>query len=104
MCLPDLAVRPDVLTPESVADVQRIAQELKVVKWELPEGVEEIRFWPMGMDGRRSWPFADRLDRLLVVSPFLTDGFLTGRSAWAAATNTWSADPSRFGRSTPQCS
>jgi hypothetical protein len=75
--LPDLAVRPDVLTPQSVADVQRIAQELKVVKWELPEGVEEIRFWPMGMDGRRSWPFADRLDRLLVVSPFLTDGFLT---------------------------
>lgn len=75
--LPALAVRPDVLTTESVADVQRIAQELKVVKWELPEGVEEIRFWPMGMDGRRSWPFIDRLDRLLVVSPFLTDGFLT---------------------------
>lgn len=75
--LPDLMVRPAMLADAARADTQRIAQELRLVKWELPEGVEKIQFWPMGMDGKRLWPFADRLDRLLVVSPFVTAGFLT---------------------------
>jgi len=75
--LPDLMVRPAMLADAARADTQRIAEELRIVKWELPEGVDEIKFWPMGMDGKRSWPFADRLDRLLVVSPFVTAGFLT---------------------------
>lgn len=79
--LPGLAIRPDGLDNSARQDTARIAQELRVVKWELPDAVEELRFWPMGMDAKLSWPFADQLDRVLVISPFLTEKFLADFSA-----------------------
>ena len=39
--------------------------------WELPAGFDGLTFWPMGIRGHRRWPLAGRVDRLLVVSPFL---------------------------------
>jgi hypothetical protein len=73
--LPKLAIRPDALSTQTSADTAQIAEELRVVRWEYPEDVSEIRFWPIGL-GDKSWPFDGRIDRLLVVSPFLTPGFL----------------------------
>lgn len=74
--LPGLALRP---VSDRVRDqVGSVADELRRVRWELPEGVESIRFWPMGLDGYRTLPFdqGGQIVRLAVVSPFLTDGAL----------------------------
>jgi hypothetical protein len=35
-----------------------------------------MAFHPMGMDGRSTWPFTGHVDRMLVISPFLTQGCL----------------------------
>jgi PLD-like domain len=74
--LPSLAVRSSALSVQAVADTATIARELAVVKWEIPEWVDEIRFWPLGMQGKPSWPFPDRIDQLLVVAPFVREVFL----------------------------
>lgn len=55
-----------------VSRVREIAAEIRRVRFELPEGVDEIRFWPMGYDGRPTWPFPESCLRLAVISPFLT--------------------------------
>jgi len=75
--LPGLAVRAAAMSSKAAADTALIADELRVVKWNLPESVDSVRFWPLGMDGKPSWPFGDRADRLLVVSPFIAPDFLT---------------------------
>lgn len=79
--LPGLAVRASAVNEQAAADTALIADELRVVKWKLPEGVDSVRFWPLGMDGKPTWPFGDRIDRLLVVSPFITPDFLTRLAA-----------------------
>ncbi len=70
--LPSLALQP--LTPQRQVLVDTIADELLRVRFSPPEGFESFRFWPMGHDDKRvSQPFADtRIQRLLVVSPFVT--------------------------------
>lgn len=77
--LPKLALLP---VPDQVlADIDRMQYELRRVVFEYPEGFKEIYFWPLGIEGaRRSWPFAPRgrrLDRMLVVSPFVSAKCLT---------------------------
>lgn len=72
--LPALALRP---VPEQVlADINRAQYELRRVAFEPPVGFDEIRFWPLGIESaRRAQPFAPRgrrLDRLLIVSPFVS--------------------------------
>jgi hypothetical protein len=52
-----------------------LADEVRRVRFDPPEPFEEIIFWPMGI-GHRRFPLGGRFDRLLVVSPFLSDGFL----------------------------
>lgn len=51
--------------------IQLFAAELSTTKFELPEGVESLRFWPMGTSPKRSDPFKEIGKRLLVVSPFV---------------------------------
>ena len=72
--LPEFAVRA---VPERVAaEVERMQKDLRVVRFEVPEPFEELNFWPLGRAGWQS-PFDGyRVDRTLVVSPFLSDGFL----------------------------
>ncbi|HEX8174612.1 MAG TPA: phospholipase D family protein [Pyrinomonadaceae bacterium] len=76
--LPRLALRP--LPKKVLADINRVQHELRRVIFEPPEGFDEIYFWPLGIEGtKRSWPFAARerhLDRMLVVSPFVSDSCL----------------------------
>ncbi|HEX8163557.1 MAG TPA: phospholipase D family protein [Pyrinomonadaceae bacterium] len=71
--LPRMALRP--VPGRVLADVERVQYELRRVVFEPPEGFDEMYFWPLGIEGtRRSWPFAPRgrrLDRVLVVSPFV---------------------------------
>jgi hypothetical protein len=73
--LPKLTLRQ---LPDHVqTTVDLIQHELRRVSFELPEGFEEISFWPIGFKGARHWPFETRIDRMLVISPFVSDHFLT---------------------------
>ena len=68
--LPDLAVRP--IGAERRAIVRALAEEVRHVAFRPPDGFDRLAFWPLGLGGGRD-PFAGgRIDRLLVISPFLT--------------------------------
>lgn len=69
--LPDLAVRGSV-SERVLRDVERVAAEVRRVRFELPEGFDRLAFWPLGLAGARRWPFRGRIDRMLVVAPFLS--------------------------------
>jgi hypothetical protein len=65
-----LAIRP---VPERTqAEIDRMQEEVRRVRFELPDGFERISFFPLGIEGARTWPFRGRIDRILVVSPFLS--------------------------------
>ena len=73
--LPQLALRQ---IPDQIqTTVDLIQNELRRVSFELPEGFDEISFWPLGFKGARRWPFDTRIDRMLIVSPFVSDGLLS---------------------------
>lgn len=73
--LPGLAVRP--ITNDRSELVTRMAEEVRRVRFDLPGGVDEIAFWPMGFDKRARWPFEDTKRSLLAMSPFLSSSLLT---------------------------
>ncbi len=62
--------------PRVRRDVTLIERELRKVRFELPPDVDRIAFWPLGLPGRRLDPFQGRLDRCLVVSPFVSSDWL----------------------------
>lgn len=69
--LPQLAVRQPL--PERIrATVDRVQNEVRRVRFEAPEGFEEMRFWALGIPGASRWPFRGRIDRMLVISPFVS--------------------------------
>lgn len=68
--LPRLAPRP--LPAHVLEDIELVQREIRRVKFEPPVGFDEIRFWPLGIEGAKRWPFGRHLDRALVVSPFLS--------------------------------
>ena len=73
--LPGLATRK----PVNVSITQRVemlAAELERTELELPDGISDLRFWPLGIGARDRDPLAEAGDRLLVVSPFITLGRL----------------------------
>jgi len=72
--LPGL-VRHDLPSARRAA-ILDMAGEVRRAKFELPSGFEEVNFWPIGLPGLRKSPLDGRIDRLLVVSPFVTAGFL----------------------------
>ncbi|MFP4166979.1 MAG: hypothetical protein ACLFUF_07435, partial [Opitutales bacterium] len=72
--LPKLAVRD--IGSELPEVCRQVADELRRVEFELPEGFDDFAFWPLGMENSRSWPFPANADRLLVVSPFLSPNLL----------------------------
>lgn len=69
--LPSRAVRP--LEASVSGAITTLAEELRRVRWELPDGIEDLQFWPMGMDEKGSWPFGRDHSRLLAVSPFVDE-------------------------------
>jgi hypothetical protein len=56
--------------------ITRLAYELRRVKFEVPPPFQSIAFWPLGVSERPVWPFPDRMDRLLLISPFVDDTFI----------------------------
>lgn len=72
--LPGLAVRD---VPDHVGrDVALLQDEVRRVRFEPPEGFSSASFIPLGLTERRIWPFPESCTRGLVVSPFLSAGFL----------------------------
>ncbi|MBI3969915.1 MAG: phospholipase D family protein [Chloroflexi bacterium] len=72
--LPGLARRP---LPAQVQErIDTIAAEVRRVRFEAPDGLTLETFWPIGVRPAYRWPFPPRPKRVLVVSPFLSDGFL----------------------------
>jgi hypothetical protein len=68
--LPGLAL--NTMSVARKAIVTTIAEEIRRVRFEIPAGFDAMLFWPLGHDGKRRDPFGDtRIDRLLIVSPFL---------------------------------
>lgn len=72
--LPALA-QAEIAAPRREA-LALLADEVRRVKFGLPEPFEEIVFWPMGMVRPKRFPLEDRIDRLMIVSPFLSDSLL----------------------------
>lgn len=68
--LPWLTLRP--LPNHVLADIDLVQREIRRVKFEPPEGFDAVRFWPLGIEGAKRWPFGGHLDRVLIVSPFLS--------------------------------
>jgi hypothetical protein len=67
--LPQTVTRP--LPEERSERIERLAGELIDVEWELPKQFSGVEFLPSGVAGYESlWP--TRIDRGLVISPFLT--------------------------------
>ncbi len=73
--LPGLAV--GTVPPERREAMAELADGLGGVTWSLPPNVRAGRCVPLGLDGEASLPFPGEVDRLAVVSPFLTNGLLT---------------------------
>jgi len=59
------------------SSIKRIADELLRVQFEPPQGfgtaMEDLVFWPMGIEDREVRPFTGPFDRFLVVSPFVNE-------------------------------
>lgn len=80
--LPGMAIRRAAPTVSERA--KRFAHELRRVDFrdELPPGMSGIAFHPIGLSGRpRSHPIRGRIDRLLVISPFISASELRNLAA-----------------------
>ena len=81
--LPGMA-KPGSVSDRAHAQVATAADELRRVKFEPPEGFDDFAFHPLGLEPRRHpWPL-ERADRLLIMSPFLSDGLVDEIAAQAA--------------------
>jgi hypothetical protein len=74
--LPGLAHQP--FPRERRQGVAKIADELRRVRFTWPEGFNEdqCRFWVAGLDGKAATPFGARRDKVLIVSPFISNSIL----------------------------
>ena len=75
----------DLPSKRSVA-LAELAEDLRRVHWDLPDGIREVRFHPIGLPEGRTFQVEEHFNgyRQLVVSPFVRDGLmrrvLTSRS------------------------
>ncbi len=72
--LPELAATP--VSPNRHEVLTELAEELRRVEWELPSGVREVRFHPIGLPYARRFPVEEHFRgyRRLVISPFVREG------------------------------
>lgn len=70
------SMSPSGLVPVWKKRLDQLADDVRRVDFELPEPFEELAFWPLGIGTVPVWPFPKRLDRVLLVSPFVDDKFL----------------------------
>ena len=72
--LPKLAKKP--LRKSLRDEIAEIAEEIRHVDFKAPQGFENFSFWPIGLPQYKHFPINRDYLRILVVSPFLTDGLL----------------------------
>lgn len=72
--LPELAATP--VSPDRREVLTELAEELRRVEWELPSGVREVRFHPIGLPYARRFPVEEHFSgyRKLVISAFVREG------------------------------
>lgn len=68
--LPDMSRDP--IAPARLTKLDQLQQEIRRVRFTAPEELDIAGFWPLGLDRSEPWPFDTRIDRLLVISPFLS--------------------------------
>ncbi len=56
--------------------IEQMQYEIRRVKFDPPQDFNEVVFHPLGIDNKKNNPISGRIDRLLVISPFLTEGRL----------------------------
>ncbi len=56
--------------------IDKMQDEIRRVDFKPPQGFKIVAFHPMGIDNEKANPLSGRIDRMLVVSPFLTEGYL----------------------------
>lgn len=71
--LPGMAQQ--LLAPGWKKRIEQLAYDIRRVEFEVPAPFEDMSFHPLGIDSQPTWPFPQRMDRLLVVSPFADDRF-----------------------------
>jgi len=72
--LPRLAKKP--LRKNLRDEIADIAEEIRHVEFKAPSGFEDFSFWPMGLPQHKRFPIHKDYWRIMVVSPFLTNGLL----------------------------
>lgn len=50
----------------------QFSRELRRVAFTPPPGFDDLHFWPLGLSGKNRWPFEGKIDRMLIISPFLS--------------------------------
>lgn len=75
--LPTLTLPTQKVSPLIQAHIDLLADEVSRVWFDPPDGFDEIiAFRPTGIEGCKRLPFPPDSDRLLVISPFLTDDWV----------------------------
>lgn len=73
--LPGMAVAK--VAPGIRSQISTVEKEISRVEWDIQNfPFDKLSFWPLGHAERKTWPFKGRIERLLVVSPFVSDGAL----------------------------
>jgi hypothetical protein len=71
----------DNLPKKILSRIEQMNQEIRRVKFDPPQGFSEIIFHPMGISNKKPIFISGKIDRMLVISPFLTKGCLDRLSA-----------------------
>ncbi|MCE2502041.1 MAG: phospholipase D family protein [Dehalococcoidia bacterium] len=74
--LPGLAVGESPIERRDA--LAELAEDLRRVHWELPDGAREVHFHPIGLPRARSFPIEEHFSgyRKLVISPFIREKFI----------------------------
>ena len=64
------------LPPVTDEIMETLQDEVRRVDFEVPKPFSEVAFHPLGLSRRSSWPFPQNERQRLVMSPFLSTGFL----------------------------
>ena len=79
--LPDMAIRG--VSKSWKKRIDDLAHEIRRVDFERPDMVDQLQFWPIGIDAdqdpAKDWPFG-KSSRALVISPFLSSSTLSNLS------------------------
>lgn len=68
--LPNLALQE--VPQETIVKLRQFASELPKVQFAIPEPFAEMHFYPSGIPGGKTPTLPDRVDNLLIVSPFVS--------------------------------